>query len=160
MMPGIRIRADDRVSYLSIVEDGEGKKLGVIAKYTTNAITFRALNALTTEEVRQVLNEMERMEEASLASTVFHSPHRPYPLHSQEKNPMAESDIRTGKTTKQMLDAKLHAIYVIPSYGMQMYAEKLAKHLGREDLTIVHQSKLSGEILGKSATIIFDHDCS
>ena len=62
-MLGIRIRADDRVSYLSIVEDSEGKQLGVISKYTIDVITFRSLNALTTKEVRQILNEMERMEE-------------------------------------------------------------------------------------------------
>lgn len=62
-MPGIRIRADKHASYLSIVEDEKGTLLGVISKYTTNAITFRALGALTTEEVRYVLGKMEEMEE-------------------------------------------------------------------------------------------------
>ena len=54
---------------------------------------------------------------------------------------------QTGHTTQQMRAAPRNAIYVWPTQRSIRYAETLARHLGRNDLTFVTPSFVDPEYL-------------
>jgi hypothetical protein len=70
------------------------------------------------------------------------------------------TDQPTGRTTKQMLEAPRRAFYVWYS-SAKAYPNALAKHLGREDLTIVAPAFFGykGRGRGLKVNIVVDHAC-
>lgn len=69
-------------------------------------------------------------------------------------------DRRSGRTTRQMLEAPKGAYYVWP-HKATSYAKQLAEHLGRKDLTIVHPAFFGykGRGKGMRVKIVIDHEC-
>lgn len=67
----------------------------------------------------------------------------------------------SGKTTKQMLEAPQSAIYIWVKNSPLEYAQRLARHLGREDLKITPYWRLEQLdcIRGFNGAIVIDHAC-
>lgn len=62
----------------------------------------------------------------------------------------------TGRTSEQIRNAPAGAIYVTGAeYG---YTKALVKHLGREDLRVVHKTKPGDiKLSGLNTPIVYDH---
>ena len=65
-MSTIRVRPDGSVSYLTIVENEDGKKLGTISTFEKNNTTFRSQESLTPTQLYRIAQEMEEIEKGKI----------------------------------------------------------------------------------------------
>jgi hypothetical protein len=72
----------------------------------------------------------------------------------------------SGRTTAQMRDAKRGSLYVVPNNAFIVYAQALAKHIGREDLVFTSPDALkhyrgrvfNGAVIDHAASLSAEQD--
>ena len=74
---------------------------------------------------------------------------------------MQDPNRGTGRTTKQIKEAPLRALFIAPTHHAVNYTKRLARSLGREDLEILSPSVLQNaaeRLHGRTIdALIYDH---
>lgn len=69
---------------------------------------------------------------------------------------IVSSDRGTGRTRKQMREAPPHAVFVVTVPEIN-YARRLARALGRHDLSVIGAYNIQSRLQGGRTLVIVDH---
>jgi hypothetical protein len=70
-------------------------------------------------------------------------------------------DRGTGRTTSQIYNAPLNAVYVCKTHSFIRYCADIAVKVGREDLRFFCADHMkNGYLRGLDLPVVFDHDCA